>query len=65
MKLEEAETKVLHVIRRSLVIAFYLLIITFLIKIAPNYVKEFDLLFTPFILKKRAAETALFFKGCN
>ena len=42
MKLEEAETKVLHVIRRSLVIAFYLLIITFLIKIAPNYVKEFD-----------------------
>ena len=40
MKLSKKETKFLHLIRRSLIIAIYLLIITFLIKIAPNYVKE-------------------------
>ena len=40
MELNQKETKLLHLIRRSAIIAVYLIIIIFLIKIAPNYVKE-------------------------
>lgn len=42
MELKKEKTKFLHLIRRSTIIAIYLLIITFLIKIAPNYIKEAD-----------------------
>lgn len=42
MELKKEKTKFLHLIRRSTIIAIYLLIITFLIKIAPNYIKEVD-----------------------
>ena len=40
MNRKQKETKLLHAVRRSIITAIFLIIIIFLINIAPNYIKE-------------------------